>query len=53
MLLRGGKEVAESAEGGEGLMKMLPIVFPRGGQSDGKPDWHETGQEGTRFFDVG
>ena len=53
MLFRGGKGAAESAEGGEGLMEMVMVILPRGGQSDSKPDWHETGHEGTRFFDVG
>ena len=52
MLPLGGKEVAESAEGGKGLMEMLTVIFPRGGQSDSKPDWHETGHEGTRFFNI-
>ena len=53
MLLLGRKEVAESAEGSEGLMKMLTVVLPRGGQSDSKPDWHETGHEGAHFVNVG
>ena len=53
MLTLGGREVTESAEGSEGLMELLTVVFPRGGQSDGKPDWHKTGHEGACFFDVG
>ena len=46
MLILDRREVAEPAEGGKGLMEILMVVFPGGGQPDSKPDWHETGQEG-------